>query len=544
MKMFFLVVCCFIAVHLTAQVVTVSKDIKKAMDRIDTTTIRSHIAYLADDKLKGRLPGTEGYQMAVDYVVDQFKKLGIAPGGENGGYTQKLLIRKSTLENSSASAVLKDKFGNTDSLVFLKDFAPAPHPLNRNSSAEGQLVFAGYGVEIPGGYSDYAGLDVKGKIVVLVAGAPDGLHSTVTAHSSNSGNKMTVAFEKGAIGVVMYNPQNRPPANANPTIQSNTTVNPQKTQAFGRGFTGNLKIVVNAATPLMKRLFMNSGKNMQNVLASIKSGKPSSFEFDYTLSANYTTTHIDLESYNVIGLIPGSDKVLKNEYVVHSAHLDHVGIGRVVDGDSIYNGAHDNASGVASLLEIARIYKTSGAKPKRSILIIMVTAEEMGLLGSSYFAANPTVPKASIVADVNTDMPTVIAPLLSIVPLGAEHSSLMNNVKFAANYLGLDVEKDPEPNENRFVRSDQYSFVMNGIPALHIKYGTKTNIPGFDLTAFVKQWRAKYYHQSADGLEGGIFNFTAAKTYVQLNFLISYSIAQTTARPKWNDGDLFANKAF
>jgi Zn-dependent M28 family amino/carboxypeptidase len=355
---------------------------------------------------------------------------------------------------------------------------------------------------------------------------------------------MNVAFEKGAIGVVMYNPQNRQGTNTNPTIQSNTTVNPERTQVFGRGFTGNLKIVVNAATPFMRRLFMNSGKNMQDVLASIKQGKPSSFEFGYTLSASYITGHSDFESYNVIGLIPGFDKTLKNEYVIHTAHLDHVGIGRAVDGDSIYNGAHDNASGVASLLEIARVYKTSGAKPKRSILIVMVTAEEMGLLGSSYFAPNPTVPKASIVADVNTDMPTVIAPLLSVVPLGAEHSSLMNNVKFAANYLGLEVEKDPEPNENRFIRSDQYSFVMNGIPALHIKYGTRTNIPGFDLTAFVKQWRAKYYHQAADGLDGGIFNFTAAKTYVQLNFLISYSIAQTTARPKWNDGDLFANKAF
>ncbi len=168
----------------------------------------------------------------------------------------------------------------------------------------------------------------------------------------------------------------------------------------------------------------------------------------------------------------------------------------------------------------------------------MLTAEEMGLLGSAYYAANPTVPKASIVADVNTDMPTVIAPLLSVVPLGAEHSSIMNNVKFAAAHLKLSVEKDPEPEQNRFVRSDQYSFVMNGIPALHIKYGNKTNIPGFDLDAFIKTWRAKYYHQAADGLDG-IFNLAAAKTYVQLNFLISYSIAQTTQRPLWNKGDLF-----
>ncbi|TMI62817.1 MAG: M28 family peptidase [Bacteroidetes bacterium] len=539
MKKLVVLICSFTALNSFAQEVKVSKDIKKAMDRIDTNTIRSHIAYLADDKLKGRLPGTEGYQTAVDYVVDQFKKIGIMPGGDNGGYTQKLIIRKSIVNNSSAVAVLKDKNGNIDSLTFQKDFTPAPHPLSESSSATGQLVFAGYGVEIPGGYSDYAGIDVKGKIVVLVSGAPDGLISTLTAHFSNAGNKMTTAFSKGAEGVIMVNLAGRPSNNPNPTFQSNVALNPDKTIVYGRGFVGNLKIVLNTTKGMLSRLFFNSGKNLDQVLADIKKGKPSSFDLPYSISASYKTTHIDFESYNVVGMIPGSDKVLKNEYVVHSAHLDHVGIGRVVGGDSIYNGAHDNASGVASLLEISRVYKSSGAKPKRSVLIVMVTGEEMGLIGSSYFAANPTVPKSSIVADVNTDMPTVIAPLLAVVPLGAEHSTIMNHVKFAAGYLGLDVEKDPEPNENRFVRSDQYSFVMNGIPALHIKYGNKTNIPGFDMVAFVKEWRAKYYHQSADGLEGGIFNFTAAKTYVQLNFLISYSIAMTAERPKWNDGDLF-----
>lgn len=531
MKKLLLIICSFTAFNLFAQEVKISKGIKQAMDRIDTNTIRSHIAYLADDKLKGRLPGTEGYQMAVDYVVDQYKKIGIAPGGDNGVYTQKLVIRKSTLVNNSAVAVLKDNSGNSDTLEFEKDFTAAPHPLRENSSAEGRLVFVGYGIEIPGGYSDYTGIDVKGKIVVMVFGAIDGLHSTLTSHYSNAGNKLTTAFNKGAVGAIIIGPQ--------PSRTSNVTLNPEKTTAYGRGFVGNLQFVLGAGSATLSRLFFNSGKNLVQVRADIKKGKPSSFELPYSLSVSHKTRHTDFESYNVVGLIPGSDPGLKNEYVVHSAHLDHVGIGRVVNGDSIYNGAHDNASGVASLLEIARVYKSSGAKPKRSVLIVMVTGEEMGLIGSSYFAANPTVPKSSIVADVNTDMPTVIAPLLSVVPLGAEHSSLMNNVKFAAGYLGLDIEKDPEPEQGRFVRSDQYSFVMNGIPALHIKYGNKTNIPGFDMVAFVKQWRAKYYHQSADGLEGGIFNFSAAKTYVQLNFLISYSIAMTTERPKWNDGDLF-----
>ncbi len=538
MKKYALILLTLAGLHSAAQQVTVSKKIQQAMNRIDTNTIRSHIAYLADDKLKGRLPGTEGYQLAVDYVVDQYKQMGVAPGGDNGGYTQKLILRRSLLHNKSAVAVLKDQQGNRDSLDFGVDFTAVPHPLQTNAATAGQLVFVGYGVEIPGQYSDYAGMDVKGKIVVLVAGAPDGLISTLTAHFSNGGNKLNTAFAKGAVGAILINLSQRLGGNTSPLIQTNVALNPAKTTAYGRAFIGNLQVVLNSSKALLNRLFMHSGKSMEQVLSDMKKGKASSFVLPYSIAASYQTSHTDFESYNVVGLIPGSDKTLKNEYVVHSAHLDHVGIGRAVNGDSIYNGAHDNASGVASLLEIARVYKTSGAKPKRSVLIVMVTGEEMGLIGSSYFAANPPVPKASIVADVNTDMPTVIAPLLSVVPLGAEHSSIMNHVQFAASYLKLDVEKDPEPEQNRFVRSDQYSFVMNGIPALHIKYGNKTNIPGFDLDAFVKQWRAKYYHQSADGLDG-IFNFTAAKTYVQLNFLISYSIAQTTERPTWNKGDLF-----
>ncbi len=538
MKKYLLLISTLAVLHSFSQEIKISKGIKLAMDRIDTNTIRSHIAYLADDKLKGRLPGTEGYQMAVDYVIDQFNKIGLLPGGDNGVFTQKLVIRKSVLNNSSAVAVLKDKNGNADTLSFLRDFTPGPHPLKKQSSAEAKLVFVGYGIEIPGGYSDYSNIDVKGKIAVVLAGSPDGLHSTVSAHFSNAGNKLNKAFEKGAIGVINISNIRRSSSNNDPVIQSNVSMNPDKSAAFGRGFTGNLDIVINGTQQLLRKLFMNSGHSLSQVQADIKKGIPNSFELPYSITASYQTTYTDIESYNVIGLIPGTDKDLKNEYVVHSAHLDHVGISTPQNGDSIYNGAHDNASGVASLLEIARVYKTSGAKPLRSVLIVMVTAEEMGLLGSSYFAANPTVPKKSIVADVNTDMPTVIAPLLSVVPLGAEHSSIMNNVKFAAGHLGLDIEKDPEPNENRFVRSDQYSFVMNGIPALHIKYGSKSASPDFNLTAFVQKWRAKYYHQAADGMDG-IFNFTAAKTYVKLNFLISYSIAQNTERPKWNAGDLF-----
>jgi hypothetical protein len=538
MKKLLLIIVCFTTLCCAGQPVKITSAVQLALDRVDTNTIRNHIAYLADDKLLGRLPGTPGYQAAVDYVTGQLRELGVDPGGDNGGYTQKLQLRKSVVDNATAMAVLKDGNGNIDSLVFNKDFTPLPHPLQPNAAGEGKLVFAGYGAEIPGVYSDYKGIDVTNKIVVIVSGVPDGLPSTLAAHFSYPGNKINTAVARGAAGVILVNLSARAAAAANPVLQSTVALNADKTTAFSRGFTGNLKLALNSNKALLTRLFLNSGKNLEATLTAIKNKQNSSFELPFTVRASYHTAYTDFESYNVIGIIPGSDKILKNEYVVHSAHLDHLGIGKAVDGDSIYNGAHDNASGVASLLEIARIYKTSDAKQKRSVLITIVTGEEMGLVGSSYFAANPTVPKAAIVADVNTDMPTVIAPLLSVVPLGAEHSTILQHVQFAAAHLGLDVEKDPEPAENRFVRSDQYSFVMNGIPALHIKYGNKTNTPGFDLIAFVKAWRAKYYHQPADGING-IFNFTAAKTYVQLNFLISYSIANTIERPKWNDGDLF-----
>jgi hypothetical protein len=300
-----------------------------------------------------------------------------------------------------------------------------------------------------------------------------------------------------------------------------------------------MDVFITASHHFLRSLFMNSGKNLAEVIAALKAGKAQSFDLGKKLSVQYKTKHSDIETWNVVGVIPGTDPTLKNEYVVHTAHLDHVGIGRAVNGDSIYNGAHDNASGVASLLEIARLYKRSGAKPKRSILITMVSAEESGLLGSAYFASNPTIPKTAIVANVNTDMPTIIAPLLSIVPLGAAHSTMLKHVKFAANTLKLDIEEDPEPEQNFFVRSDQYSFVRKHIPAVNCKYGSKSNIPGFDLREFIKQWRAKYYHKPQDQLEGGIFLYAAAQTYIQLNFLISYSVSMDKERPKWNDGELF-----
>jgi Zn-dependent M28 family amino/carboxypeptidase len=527
---------CLCSLQASSQTVPLTKKIKQALEQVDSNAIKRDISYLADDKLKGRLPGEPGYQMAVDYVVDQFKQTGLLPAGENGGYTQKLILRKATVDNSSAIAVLKDKSGNEDSLVVWKDIFIMPNALQQKISVDGGLVFAGYGLDIPGKYSDYGGLDVKGKIVVVIAGTPTNLAlpSTLTAHFANVGSKMDIAASKGAVGLLVV------PLTPGPAPSSTITVamDPEKTKTFSRTANNNLLAVGRLPRASLQRLFMNSGKNFTQTLASLAQAKPGSFAFTSSLSVRYSNSFNDIESYNVVGKIEGGDAQLKNEYVVHTAHLDHVGVGKAINGDSIYNGAHDNASGVASLLEIARTYKRLGTKPRRSVLIIMVTAEEMGLLGSAYFAGHPTVPKEQIVADVNTDMPTLIAPLLSITPLGAAHSSLDKNVAFAAAAIGVEVQEDPMPEEVRFIRSDQYSFVMQGIPALHVKYGNKAASPSFDLVKFTKEWRDQNYHKPSDEITNG-FDYVAARKYVQLNFLISYSIAQTTARPTWNAGDVF-----
>src|SRR5688572_4028720 len=259
MKKLFLLSLAFASLQGTAQQVTISRNIRAAMDRIDTNTIRSHITYLADDRLKGRLPGSEGYQMAVDYVVDQYKKMGVLPGGDAGGFTQKLVLRRSTVDNSSAFALLKDKDGNADSLIFARDYAPVPNPMKTSTAGEGKLVFAGYGLDIPGDYSDYAGIDVKGKVVVVIGGAPEGFPSTITAHLSNGGNKINTAFAKGAVGVIIVNPNSR--GFNNPVIQNNVALNPDKTVAYTWGFNGRANFVLNGTRNLLNRLFINSGKN-------------------------------------------------------------------------------------------------------------------------------------------------------------------------------------------------------------------------------------------------------------------------------------------
>jgi hypothetical protein len=523
-----------------SQTPTLEKPVAQALRTVKPKALKAHVKYLADDRLRGRMPGTEGYQLAVDYVTGQLRGMGVEPAGENGTYLQKVRLRNARLEAGSSLA-LGGANGQPTPLAAGRDYVIIPNPRQAEVTLEAPVAFAGYGISAPAlGYDDYADIDARGKWVLVVRGAPEKFPSTVAAHSQNLATLQETAVRHGAIGVLIGTAADSLPRSS---AGIHSVVGPDGNLAVASYYASDsVRCVALVRRSVLTALLKEAGQDLPKVLSSLKAGRPASVELTSTLRATYRSVHRDFDSYNVVGRVAGADPQLQSEYLVHSAHLDHLGVGTPVAGDSIYNGAHDNASGVASILEIARLYTRLDAKPRRSVLFVLVTGEEMGLLGSGYFARYPTVPAGSIVANVNTDMPTLIAPLRSAVALGAAHSSLQNQVAEACRYLGIPLETDPEPEQNRFIRSDQYSFVAQGIPALHIKYGNQTADGKNNLNVQVQAWRAKYYHQPQDEIDG-TFDWNAGRRYVQLNFLIGYLVAQSPGRPTWNPGDFFGERA-
>ena len=521
---------------------TVSKPVSAALEQVQPEAIKAHIAYLADDRLLGRKAGTPGYQMAVDYVTQQLKTLGVQPAGEGGTYIQKVRLRRAFLRPGATFAA-REWQGTTLPLTDGQDYVLYPSPeLAATRVTDAPLVFAGFGISSPElGYDDYAGLDVKGKVVVIVRGAPRTFAATVASASQDLAGLLKAAINHGAVGLILASTHAGPLPNLKNGTYSVLGADSKivVSRTFAPGSKQQLYGAVNAAT--LQRFLQTAGLDTTRVLASIRSGKPASKGLRTTITATMQSTHQDIESANVVGMLVGSDVKLRNEYVVHSAHLDHLGVTAPVLGDSINNGAHDNASGVACVLEIAKIYSQLKEKPKRTMLFAFMTGEELGLLGSAAFAAYPTVPKSEIVAEINMDMTTIIAPLLSVVALGAPHSTLLKPVQRACAYMGIALESDPEPEQNRFIRSDQYSFVTAGIPALHLKYGNKTADGKNNLSEEVQKWRAVTYHKPQDDINGR-FDFEAGKKYVQLCFLVGYQVAQELARPQWNRGDFFGQR--
>jgi len=501
----------------------------------------SHVQFLADDALEGRNVGTPGYEKAAAYVEAQFKDIGLTPGGGSGYRQPVKLESRALVPDQSKLSIVRD---GEEELIAPGQEASLTARGELDGAIEAPMVFVGYGVSIPeANWDDLAGLDLRGKIAVYVSAPPPAnVSDNVRSHVSSAGERWAVLKKAGAIGSATFPNLNPPAAQTDPAsppagrgagqapqpsiVLADRDLQEQAGQA----------VAITVTRQGVARFLAGSGHSVDELAQLVAAKQPlPRFELKGTLRARQALQRTSLDSENVVGIHEGSDPRLKSEYVVMSAHLDHVGVGRPVNGDAIYNGAMDDASGVASMIEIARLLKASGARTKRSILFLAVTAEERGLLGSKYFAARPTVPLDRIVADVNLDMFLPLFPLKVIEVQGLAESSLGESVRAAAKALGVDVQTDREPEENRFIRSDQYSFIRRGVPALAFKFGYEAGSPDEKTR---RDWVRDVYHKPNDDLKQPI-DVEAAAKFDRVILGLLERVANDEKRPTWNDSSFF-----
>lgn len=544
---------CLLSVVLSASLATLPAQAQATAEpKPDLKAYRAHVEFLADDLLEGRETGTRGYDIAARYVASQFALNGALPMGDeqNGrrGYLQHIPFRSSRLDPASPVFEVRGKDGSVDRWTFAEDYYLSSSFFKPEESVTAPLVYVGYGIVAPRfGIDDYAGLDVKGKIVVQLTGAPTSLPGEEAAHYSSGLLKREAAQARGAVGII--------------SLQT-----PASEMVFpfvlGKQYLGGTRVawldkagqparfdprITNGASLSLKtaeKLLAPTGAKLADLVAAANDRKPpAKLDFGVTVHMAHKSILNEVKSSNVVAVIPGSDPVLKDEYVVFMGHLDHIGLatnpGLKPGDDKINNGAIDNATGIATLLETARIF-ANGQKPKRSIMLLAVTGEEKGLIGSDYFAMFPTVEKKQIAAVINLDMPILLFDFRDVIAFGIEQSTMDIPTRRAVEKRGLSLTPDPWPNQRIFTRSDQYSFVKQGIPSIFLTLGIHSfQKDGEGQTAF-NTFMQKYYHRPTDEVSLPI-QWEAALRFVQLNVDIGREIADTPERPTWRPGNFFAD---
>jgi hypothetical protein len=497
----------------------------------------SYVEFLASDKLEGRNTGSEGHRKAAEYVAARFERDGLKPAGQQG-YIQPVNFTTRQLDESKSSLSI-ERDGKEKAVTFGEDafirsgVDPAP-------SLEAGMVFVGYGLRSPeSNYDDFSGLDTKGKIAVYMNGAPASMSSTLSAHYQSGGERWLNLKSAGMIGAVsIQNPHHMDIPW--PRVASNRFQVTMQLSAPGMDETAGEQLAVTWNPAHADELLAATGHTFDELVKIAESGKQlPRFAIPLKLKAKTSVKRGTVESQNIAAIFPGSDPALKNEYVVISAHIDHLGIGNPINGDTIYNGAMDNAAGVASMMEVADHLKETNAKTKRSILFVAVTGEEKGLLGSRYYVTHPTVPGASMVADINTDMYLPLYPLKIMTVYGLDESTLGDDTRTVAQQMSIKVQADPDPTRNIFIRSDQYNFVRGGVPSVMLEFG---NEKGSKEAAIEKQWLTERYHAPSDDLNQPVDKQAAAEFNVLIERLIERE-ANASARPSWSQNSFFRRYA-
>jgi len=503
----------------------------------DGQTWWNHIKFLADDKLEGRDTGRRGERAAQAYAVEQLNSAGAEPAGVNGFYQPVKFVSRQIVEKDCSLTLIRD--GRRESLTLGEDaiigtrIMPAPE-------VEAPLVFVGYGLKVPEkNYDDFAGVDVRGKIIVIFSGSPAEIPGALASHYQTAAERWKVLRAAGAVGMVsLINPASMDIPWSRMALNRTHPTMDLDYPEFNETEGAKLAVTVNPASA--EKFFAGSGHTFEEIAAFGKERKPlPHFPLAVSLAAKTKVEVTKVESANLVAKLPGSDPVLKDEYVVLSAHLDHIGIGEPINGDRIYNGAMDNGSGSALVLDMAASFKKNPERLRRSILLVLVTGEEKGLLGSKYFAAHPTVAPKSIVADVNVDMFLPIVPLRLLTVFGLDESDLGDRAREVAQSLGVRVQPDPEPLRNIFVRSDQYNFIRHGIPSLMMSVAPE---PGSPEQKIFKDWLTQRYHAPSDDVDQPV-DLAAAAKYEEIVRALLINVANSDHRPQWKPDSFFRRYA-
>ena len=497
--------------------------------------IRSDMNFLGDDLLEGRETGTRGHEVAARFVAGRFTALGLTPGNGKSWF-QPIALTRMTNDPAAPSSITIGgrRLVDGDHVVI------APPPTRGGASGEAGAVFVGYGLEEKAlGLDDYRGLDLRGKIAVALSGTPTGLPSEIAA--TLNATKTDTAARHGAIGLVtVLTPTSLTRTPWAKTVASRNQARMNWVRPDGRPNLANPRLLLNATLDPVATDLLLVGSPLANggVPRAIadRSIRPRGFELPTRLRVERHGRVEAAQSRNVVALLPGGDPRLAREVIILSAHLDHLGLVAPVNGDGIMNGVLDNAAGVATILEVARAFVDSGRSPRRSILFVALTGEEKGELGSEYLARYPVLRGRTVVADLNLDMPILTYDFRDVVAYGAQHSTIEQAVARAAAAMGIAMSTDPEPDQNRFTRSDQFSFAQAGIPSAVIKTGWAG--PG---KAAVQDFVANHYHEVSDNLSNPI-DWQAAAKFARLNYLVARDLADGAQTPRWYAGDWFGDR--
>ena len=519
---------------------------------VSTETVRSAIETLSSDEFEGRAPASEGEKKTLAYLTERFKSLGLAPGNPDGTYLQKVPMVGAQVTNRDAKLVLR-RGADVKSLAYADDYMAVTKRIEDKVAFDAPLVFVGYGVEAPEfNWNDFKDVDVKGKTLVVLVNdpaVPDPSDTSKLDPKMFGGNAMTYygrwtykyeeGARKGAAGILVVH-ETGPAGYPFSVVQGNLRekfdlVTPDKNM-------GRSAIEGWITLDTARRILKMAGQDFDALKkrAVTREFKPVPLGLQASLAIGNTLRTID--SQNVIAKLEGSDARLKDEYVVYTAHWDHLGVGTPVKGDAIYNGALDNASGMAALLEIAGAFTKVEPKPKRSVLFLMVTAEEQGLLGSQHYSVSPLYPLERTVANINIDGVNQWGRTKDITVVGMGASDLDDYLSAAAAEQGRTLRPDPEPEKGFYYRSDHFNFAKQGVPALYVDTGV--DFIGKDpsyATTKREEYTSTDYHSPSDHIKPD-WDLSGAVEDALLMLTVGYRVANADTMPEWKPGNEFKAK--